>query len=98
MSNSIHIEVVAGVSERQLLLELDVPSGATVASAVQASKILKRLPQIDSEEIRFGVWGRVVEPEHPLKDGDRVEIYRPLALDPREARRQLALAGKTMRG
>ena len=98
MTERISVEVVAGVRDRQLLLELDIEDGATVAAAVEASKVLKRFPEIASEELQFGVWGRVVPPEHRLKDGDRVEIYRPLAMDPREARRQLALAGKTMRG
>ena len=98
MTGQINVEVVAGLSDRQLLLEVAVDDGATVQAAVEASRILKRLPEIKTDEIRYGVWGKVVEPGHRLKAGDRVEIYRPLKMDPREARRQLALAGKTMRG
>ena len=98
MTSRVKVEVVAGLSDRQLLLDVEIDDGATVATAVDASKILKRFPEIRGDEVQFGVWGRVVSPEHRLKDGDRVEIYRPLAMDPREARRQLALVGKTMRG
>ncbi len=98
MSSRINVEVVAGLSDRQLLLDVELDEGASVADAVDASRILKRFPEIHAGEIQFGVWGKVVEPQQRLKEGDRVEIYRPLNMDPREARRQLALVGKTMRG
>ncbi|MDJ0761068.1 MAG: RnfH family protein [Woeseiaceae bacterium] len=98
MTSRIKIEVVAGLSDRQLLLDVEIDDGATVADAVDASKILKRFPEISDGEIQFGIWGKVVPSEHRLKAGDRVEVYRPLKMDPREARRQLALVGKTMRG
>ncbi|MDJ0919036.1 MAG: RnfH family protein [Woeseiaceae bacterium] len=98
MNDRISVEIVAGLSDRQLLLDVEIDAGATVAAAVDASRILKRFPEMQGDEIKFGVWGRVVPPEHRLKAGDRVEIYRPLQMDPREARRQLALVGKTMRG
>ena len=51
----------------------------------------------DKDKLEIGVWGRVVEPGYRLKSGDRVEIYRPLEIDPRDARRKLAEAGRTMR-
>lgn len=98
MTDVIIVEVVAGLPRRQVLVELELSPGATVADAIESSRILKRFPDIDPAETTFGVWGRVVEPDRALKDGDRVEVYRPLAMDPRDARRQLALAGKTMRG
>ena len=98
MTDVISVEVVAGLPRRQLLVELTLSRGATVADAIEQSRILKRFPDIDPAETTVGVWGKVVEPGRVLKDGDRVEVYRPLAMDPREARRKLALAGKTMRG
>lgn len=98
MADTISVEVVAGLPRRQLLVDLELSPDATVADAIERSRILKRFPEMDRDDVQFGVWGKVVAPDRVLKDGDRVEVYRPLAMDPREARRQLALAGKTMRG
>lgn len=67
---------------------LDLPAGATVRDALAASGL---------EAHAFGVFGKRVELDHRLKDGDRVEIYRPLAMDPKEARRQRALKKKKRR-
>ena len=98
MSRQLSIEVVATTPERQVLLEMQVEEGATVADVIETSQILRRFPTLDTGSLKFGIWGRVVERDHPVCDGDRVEVYRPLAIDPREARRQRALLGKTMRG
>jgi putative ubiquitin-RnfH superfamily antitoxin RatB of RatAB toxin-antitoxin module len=46
--------------------------------------------------MQAGIWGRPVERDQAVSDGDRVELYRPLNMDPREARRRLAAAGRTM--
>jgi putative ubiquitin-RnfH superfamily antitoxin RatB of RatAB toxin-antitoxin module len=97
-SDTIKVELVAGVDKRQLLVECNARPGITVRGLVDACQILNRIPELQEEQLQFGIWGRVVSPEHVVAEGDRVEIYRPLKLDPREARRQLALAGKTMRG
>lgn len=61
--------------------------GATVADAVQASGFVAR-HGLDAAALRLGVWGRSRPPEAPLRDRDRVEIYRALQVDPKEARRQ----------
>ena len=98
MADTISVEVVAGLPRRQVLVELELAPGATVADAIERSRILRGFPEIERSDAQFGVWGKVVAPDRVLKDGDRVEVYRPLAMDPREARRQLTLAGKTMRG
>ena len=98
MTDTISVEVVAGLPERQILVELELPSGASVGDAIERSRILRRFPAISRGDVRFGVWGKVVATDHILKTGDRVEVYRPLAIDPREARRKLARVGKTMRG
>ena len=67
-----------------------LPAGATAADAVRASGILERHPEIDLERQRLGIYGRVVAAKAPLSDGDRVEVYRPLTLGPKEARRRRA--------
>lgn len=69
------------------LQTLVLMSGATVADAVQASGFVSR-HGLDAAALRLGVWGRSRAPEAPLRDRDRVEIYRALLVDPKEARRQ----------
>jgi uncharacterized protein len=69
------------------LTELRLPAGTTVADALRASGLRERHgPLIDS--LRIGVWNKAKEPGTLLREGDRVELYRPLLVDPKEARRQ----------
>lgn len=68
------------------LSRLRLSEGATVADAVQASGVLLR-HALAVDAIRLGVWGKGREPGSRLRDRDRVEIYRPLLVDPKEARR-----------
>lgn len=82
------VEVVYATPQRQWLIALRVAPGTTAAEAVAQSGILADFPQLDVR--RLGVFGEHVEAGHPLAPGDRVEIYRPLRLDPKEARRQAA--------
>lgn len=92
----MHIEVVFALPERQELLSLELEAGATVADAIARSDVAALFPEHDLGRLPVGIWGRVVERDQPLEDGDRVEIYRPLAIDPREQRRALAAQGKSM--
>ncbi|WP_049622337.1 RnfH family protein [Frateuria defendens] len=89
MAERVGVEVVLALPDRQLSWRGQLDAGATVRDAVQASGLAAE--QGDAVDLsRVGVFGRRVEPDQPLRDGDRVEIYRPLALDPKEARRQRA--------
>ncbi len=83
----MRIEVVFALPDRQVLETLDVEDGATVAEAIARSGIERRFPGVDLSALQAGIWGRPVERSRSLRDGDRVEIYRPLEMDPREARR-----------
>jgi uncharacterized protein len=65
---------------------LQLPAGATLADALQGSGLLQR-HGLAAEALEAGIWSRVKPPETPLRDNDRVEIYRPLHVDPKEARR-----------
>jgi uncharacterized protein len=85
------IEVVYALPEGEDAVSLRLQPGASAADAVRASGILARHPEIDLGRNRLGVHGTVVAPGAPLADGDRVEIYRPLAMDAKEARRRRAL-------
>ena len=93
----MQVEVVFALPDRQALLTVSLAKGATVADAIRMSGLGDRFPAARLDELKVGVWGRPVDRTHELKSGDRVEIYRSLEIDPREARRQLALLGRTMR-
>lgn len=68
-------------------VEVRLGADARVADALKASGLLERHPQIDLAVQRVGVWGRVVALDAPLRERDRVEVYRALTVDPMEARR-----------
>jgi putative ubiquitin-RnfH superfamily antitoxin RatB of RatAB toxin-antitoxin module len=84
------VEVVYALPERQVLLELEVEEGTSARQAIERSGILRQFPQIDLARDGIGVFGKVVPLDAPLRDGDRVEIYRPLLADPKQARRERA--------
>ena len=85
---TLRIEVAySPAADRVDVVELMVPAGATVSSALQASGLRLRHPSIDLDPAMVGVWGRRVPLDRPLRDGDRVEVYRPLIVEPKEARR-----------
>jgi len=87
--SSIRVEVVAAWPRRAETSRLELPAGSRVRDALRAAGI-----KADA----VGVFGKRVAPDQPLADGDRVEIYRPLALDPKERRRQRAKKrGRTTR-
>ncbi|HSG59531.1 MAG TPA: RnfH family protein [Woeseiaceae bacterium] len=96
-SGTISVEVVFALPERQVLVALELGEAATVAEAIERSGLGQQFPDEAIDALPVGIWGHVTTPDHVLADGDRVEVYRPLEMDPREARRQLAQAGKTMR-
>jgi len=84
----ITVEVVYALPGDQLLVELSVAPGTTAREAIAQSGILARFPQIDPDRQKMGIFGRVVKADAVLQAGDRVEIYRPLIADPKEARRR----------
>ena len=97
MPGEISVEVVFALPQRQMLVDVTLEEGATLADAIEKSGLTAQFPGEQIESLPTGVWGRPVDRNHVLRDGDRVEIYRPLEIEPREARRRLAEAGRTMR-
>lgn len=89
MAGKLRIEVVYAVADVQDLVALELGEGATARDAAQASGIPAR-HGLAVAELALGIFGRRIAPEHALGDGDRVEILRPLAADPKEARRRRA--------
>ena len=97
MPAEIDVEVVFGIPEQQRLVSLRLKSGATVADAIEQSGFARKFVDHDLSSLSVGVWGHLAARDGVLSAGDRVEIYRPLQMDPREARRRLAALGQTMR-
>lgn len=92
----IRVEVVYALPDRQRLVALDVPRGCTAREAVERSGLRSEFPEIDPDKNALGIFGRRCAGDQSLREGDRVEIYRPLKADPKEVRRQLAARGRTM--
>ena len=90
----LRVEVVHATPQRQVLLTVSVPAGCTVAQAIERSGIRSHFPGLAVDPDAVGIFSRKVSLDHVLQDGDRVEIYRPLQADPKEARRQRAARSK----
>ena len=93
---TIHIEVVFAMPDQQELLALDVAAGTTIAQAINLSGIAELFDGIELNSNQVGIFSQKATMDQVLRDGDRVELYRPLLADPMEARRRRALkqAGK----
>jgi putative ubiquitin-RnfH superfamily antitoxin RatB of RatAB toxin-antitoxin module len=82
------VEVVFSPAPRQVeVLTLQLADGATLQQAVEASGLLVKYPHFSAQSLSLSVWGRPQPAEHPLREGDRVELCRGLQVDPKEARR-----------
>lgn len=86
----IEVEVVYARPERQRRIALRVAAGTCVADAIRQSGVLNEFPEIDLRQAKLGIFSRRVDARAALHDGDRIEIYRPLATDPKSARRERA--------
>ena len=84
----VRVEVIYALPLNQERSMVELQPESTVLDAIRESGLLQRCPEIEIG--RVGVWGRPATPQTRLRDGDRVEIYRPLVADPKEARRQRA--------
>jgi hypothetical protein len=93
---TINIEVVFALPERQKLVSLSIDQACTVKEAILESGITDEFPDQDIFSCSVGIWGRAVQEDQLLREGDRIEIYRSLLIDPRAARRQLAEHGGFM--
>ena len=94
--SAISVEVVYALPQRQALAKLTVRKGTTALEAVLLSSLKETYPgiAIDLAQGKIGIFGKRVAPDTLLNDGDRVEIYRPLTADPKEARRRRARKSK----
>ncbi len=99
MAESIGVEVVYALKDRQEVVAVKLPAGATVEQAIEASGLLQKFPEISLEKTgnKVGIFAKLTPVTTALRDRDRVEIYRPLIADPKEVRRKRASAGKVMK-
>lgn len=87
----VDIEVAYATPEQQVIVTVAMEEGATVEAAIKALGLLELFPEIVLSELKAGIFGVACKLDQPVSEGDRVEIYRPLVHDPKEARRQRAL-------
>jgi putative ubiquitin-RnfH superfamily antitoxin RatB of RatAB toxin-antitoxin module len=87
MAAMIEVEVAYARPERQVIVALNLPEGSTAAEAINASGLRQQFPDIDWADCPVGLFAKPCPLDQPLAQGDRVEIYRPLANDPKDARR-----------
>ncbi|AGA34795.1 UPF0125 protein yfjF [Thioalkalivibrio nitratireducens DSM 14787] len=94
---TISVEVAYARPDVQVVLPVQVATGATVSDALQESGIAERFPEIDLGSAKVGIFGKLTRMDTVLRARDRVEVYRPLIADPKEVRRQRAAQGKPTR-
>jgi uncharacterized protein len=93
----IQVEVAYARPAQQDVVPVQLPAGATLRQAVDASGLAARYPEIDPVNGKFGIYSKLARPDTVLRDRDRVEIYRSLIADPKEVRKQRAAEGKAMK-
>lgn len=84
----MQVGVAYAEPDQQVWLKLEVPEGSTVLDAVKRSGILHRFPQLDLDKQKVGIFGKLAKLDTPLKEGDRVEIYRRITADPTAVKRR----------
>jgi len=86
----IHVEIAYALRDRQSLIAVEMEEGGTVEEAIRRSGMLTKFPEIDLPRAKVGIFGRRVSLAAPVRDGDRLEIYRPLIAEPKQGRRERA--------
>ena len=98
MADTLRVSVIYAAPARQIVREIEIASGATVADAIRLSAIAEAAGLSEADLERTGIFGRIVDLSTALRDGDRVEILRPLRIDPKEARRRRAAKKESATG
>ena len=98
MSDSISVEVAYALPEKQRIVKLDVTPGTTALEAVTLSRLDEVFDElVVGSDLKIGVWGKAATADRVLAAGERVEIYRPLLVDPKEVRKARAAKAKAAR-
>lgn len=93
LGNSVRVSVLLAEPDEQRLVTLDLPAASTVWQAVERSALLDGRSDLDPSLLGVALYGKQVDRDRELEDGDRVEILRPLQQDPKDRRRRLAREG-----
>lgn len=91
MDNVTVVVAYAQSAKQQFLRQMEVPPGSTVRQVIAASGVMDAFPEIDLTVNKVGILSQIVTLDTLVQAGDRLEIYRPLIFDPKEARRQRAI-------
>ena len=94
MPDEILVEIAYALPEEQVIISIKVPTKFNVKQAIERSGVQKKFPSIDLSKNKVGIFGKKTTLDHVLKNRDRIEIYRPLILDPKEMRRKRAAKKK----
>ena len=94
MIKMISVEVAYAAPDKQKIIALQMPEGSTCLDAINQSGVLSIFPEIDSNSLKIGVFSKSRDLNAEVKEGERIEIYRPLTIDPKEARRRKARSQK----
>lgn len=99
MAETIGVEVVYALKDRQEIASVKLPKGATIKDAIEASGLMEKYPEISLEKTgnKVGIYAKLAPLTTEVRDRDRIEIYRPLIADPKEVRRKRAKEGKVMK-
>ena len=84
----MNIGVAYTNEEKQIWSRIEIAEGSTVIEAIKESGILEMFPEIDLTQQKIGIFGKMTKPDVKLKEGDRVEIYRPITADPKTVERR----------
>jgi putative ubiquitin-RnfH superfamily antitoxin RatB of RatAB toxin-antitoxin module len=84
----MNVGIAYANKKKQVWLKLEVPDGSTVREAIDHSGILKQFPEIDLENQKVGIFGKLSKLDAVVEDGARIEIYRPITADPETVERK----------
>jgi uncharacterized protein len=84
----MNVGVCYGESDRQLWMRLEVPDNCTIEETINLSGVLKLYPEINLTSQKVGIFGKIAALDTQVKDGDRVEIYRQITVDPQTVQRR----------
>jgi len=95
-ANRVTAEVAYATAEQQYLFMVTVPQGSTATEAIRRSGLLEKVPSLQEVTLKVGVFSQLIKSpnDYAVKEGDRLEVYRPLLIDPKQARRQRAQQNK----
>ena len=97
MPEKIMVEVAYALPDKQIIIPVLVTKGISVKEAIELSGVLTKFEGIDLSSNLVGIFGKLTSLDKTLRNLDRIEIYRPLAADPKEIRRKRVAEGKGMK-